>query len=75
MPRTNVDMTGRYIRRFNDWLRGEMKRKKVNQTVLAEYLHIAQQTLSLRMCGVSEWPFRDVLEVCEYFGTDLANII
>ena len=75
MPRTNVDQVERQMRRFTDWLRGEMKRKKVTQRKLAEYLDITQQALSLKMRGLSGWQLRDVLNICEYFEVSLEETI
>jgi transcriptional regulator with XRE-family HTH domain len=68
MPRTNVNRVATKYRRFNDWLRGELKDRRMTQKQLAEYLGIEQPTLSGRMNGTIEWPFRDVLEVLDYFG-------
>lgn len=75
MPRTNVDATARLIRRFNDWIRGELKRKNKKQIDLAEYLNVSQAIISLRLRGLSEWPFRDVLNACDYFGVKLEEIL
>lgn len=74
MPRTNVNRVKTQYRRFNDWLRGEMSERKVNQTKLAEYLHIEQPTLSKRMNGEIQWPFMDVLEVLEYFNASFEEV-
>lgn len=75
MPRTNVDSISKLIRRFNDWVRGELRTKKVKQSDLAEYLNISQPIVSLRLRGLSEWPLRDALKVCEYFETSIEEII
>lgn len=74
MPRTNVNRVKTKYRRFNDWLRGEMKHKRVRQTELAEYLNIEQSTLSMRMNGEIQWPFMDVLEVMEYFNASFEEV-
>ena len=68
MPRTNVNRVATKYRRFNDWLRGELRERRMTQKMLAEYLGIEQSTLSMRMTGEIEWLFRDVLEVLDYFG-------
>lgn len=68
MPRTNVDRVATKYRRFNDWIRGELREQHKTQTMLAEYLGIEQSTLSKRMNGDIEWMFRDVLKVLEYFN-------
>ena len=74
MPRTNVNCVKTKYRRFNDWLRGEMKSRKVRQTELAEYLNISQATLSKRMNGEIGWLFEDVLEVLEYFNASFEEV-
>lgn len=68
MPRTNVDRVATKYRRFNDWIRGELREQHKTQRELAEYLNIEQSTLSKRMNGEIEWLFIDVLEVLEYFN-------
>ena len=68
MPRTNVDRVATKYRRFNDWIRGELREQHKTQRELAEYLNIEQSTLSMRMSGDIEWMFRDVLKVLEYFN-------
>lgn len=74
MPKTNVDRVATKYRRFNDWLRGELKEQRKTQTELADYLNIEQPTLSQRMNGVIEWPFRDVLKVLEYFNASFEEV-
>ena len=75
MPRTNVDRVATEYRRFNDWLRGELKEQRKTQTELADYLNIEQPTLSQRINGLIEWPFRDVLEVLEYFNASFEEVL
>lgn len=74
MPRTNVNRVKTKYRRFNDWLRGEMKSRKVRQAELAEYLNIEQATLSKRMNGEIQWLFEDVLEVMDYFNASFEEV-
>lgn len=75
MPRTNVNRVKTKYRRFNDWLRGEMKSRKVRQAELAEYLNISQATLSKRMNGEIGWLFEDVLEVLDYFNASFEEVL
>jgi transcriptional regulator with XRE-family HTH domain len=74
MPRTNVNRVKNQYRRFNDWLRWEMKHKKVRQAELAEYLNISQATLSKRMNGEIQWLLEDALEVLEYFNASFEEV-
>lgn len=75
MPRTNVNRVKTKYRRFNDWLRGELKEQRKTQNELADYLNIEQSTLSKRMNGLIEWPFRDVLEVLEFFNASFEEVL
>ena len=75
MPRTNVNKVAKQVRTFSDFVRGELDRRGLTQNDLAEYLNASQPTVSLRLRGLSEWPLRDALEVCEYFETSIEEII
>ena len=74
MPRTNVNRVKTKYRRFNDWLRGELKDRHIRQKELADYLNIEQSTLSLRINGKVEWLFRDVLEVLYFLGVGFDEV-
>ena len=75
MPRTNVNRVATKYRRFNDWLRGELRRRKMKQEELADYLNIGRSTLTLRLNGTIEWSFRDVLKVLDYFEVDFEEVL
>ena len=66
MPRTNVDKVQTEYRRFNDWLRGERKSKKIRQKEIAEYLGMSQSQYSKRENGEVEWLYREVLKIEDY---------
>lgn len=68
MARQTCDTIGTEIRRFNDYVRGELKRRHLNQEALADYLGISRSTLSYRLSGQIEWSYRDYLKVKEYFS-------
>ena len=70
MPRTRVDKTSYMISRFNDFVRGELKRKRKSQQVLADYLGMSRSSLSLRLLGEVKWTIEEVLETLEFFGVD-----
>lgn len=74
MPRTNVNRVATKYRRFNDWLRGELKERHIRQSELADYLNIEQSTLSMRLNGQIEWLFRDVLEVLYFLGVGFDEV-
>ena len=70
MVRATCDTIGTQIRRFNDFVRGELKRRHIGQQTLADYLGVSRSTLSYRLSGQIEWSYRDYLKVCEYFGKE-----
>ena len=74
MPRTKVDLTGYKYRRFNDYVRGELKRKHKSQEMLANYLNMKRPSLTLRLLGKVEWTFREVLDTLEYLETEITEI-
>lgn len=75
MPRVTLDKPSTSYRRFNDWLRGELRRQKKNQTDLANYLGLDQCGISKRMGGQVAWGFKEVLNAVEFLDGDLKEII
>ena len=59
--------------RFNDYVRGELKRRKLKQEDLAEYLNMERTALSHRLCNVTPWTFKEALYVCDFFGKESIN--
>lgn len=74
MPRVNLDKPTTEYRQFVDWIRGELRRQKKTQVQLADYLRISPVSMSQRMNGAIEWPFREVLEVLEFFGASFTDV-
>lgn len=74
MARATCDTIGTKIRKFNDYVRGELRRRKLKQEDLAEYLGVSRSTLTNRLNGLIEWSLRDTLKVLEYFETTLDEI-
>lgn len=68
MGRRTVEDTATKVRRFNDWIRGELKRQKKNQTELAYYIGTDQSGLSLRMNEKRTWTLKEYFNVLEFFG-------
>lgn len=56
--------------KLNDFLRGEMRRKKVNQARVGEYLHIPQTAVSNRLSGKTEWTLREIMKIYELLGVE-----
>ena len=73
--RATCDIVGTKYRRFNDFVRGELRRKKIQQSTLGEYLGVTQGVISQRLNGEIEWSFRDVLKTMEYFETKFEDIL
>ena len=70
MPRTYVDKTSYMISRFNDYVRGELKRTRKSQQVLADYLGMSRSSLTLRLLGEVKWTMEEVLDTFEFFEFD-----
>ena len=68
MGRRTVEDTATKVRRFNDWIRGELKRQNKNQTELAYYIGTDQSGLSLRMNEKRTWTLKEYFNVLEFFG-------
>ena len=75
MPRTLVNKTQYRYSRFNDFVRGELKRRHQNLNTLADYLNMSRPSLSLRLLGEVEWTFKEVLNTLEYLEVDINEII
>ena len=60
---------------FNDWLLGEMRRRKIHQKDLAGYIGIDQCGVSKRLSGITEWSFREVLEVLDYMEVSITEVL
>lgn len=75
MPRTNVDKVATSYRRFNDFIRGELRRKNLRQEDLAEYLDVDKSTVSRKFTGVLGWSLRDALKATEFLDADIKEIL
>lgn len=52
-------------RQLNDFIRGEMRRKKVNQEKMANWLNLSQGCISQKLSGKVEWMAREIISVFE----------
>lgn len=75
MPKTTPNTTSKEYRMFNDWLRGELKRRKINQSTMAYYLNLSRKSLVMRLSGQVEWTFREVLEVMDFLECKLTEVL
>ena len=73
--RPTSDTIGRMLRHFNDFVRGELRRRNETQEGLAAYLGVSRSTISYRLNGEIEWSLRDALKACEYLGRRIEEIL
>lgn len=52
-------------KRITDFIRGEMKRRKISQKEVAEWLNIPQGGVSKRLNGEVEWSLREIISLSE----------
>lgn len=64
--RTTCDKSKRACRRFNDTVRGELRRKKLKQTELAEYLNITQAEVARKLNSDHSWSLEQAFNVIEF---------
>ncbi len=69
------DTIDRKLNNFNDFVRGELKRKKISQSDCAYRLGIPQSALSYRLSGQTEWTLREVFLMCEILEMDIGDIL
>ena len=55
----------RTYKQLNDFIRGEMKRKKIKQEDVAYRLNLQQATISQKLNGKVEWTLREIIIVYE----------
>lgn len=55
----------RTYKQFNNWLRGELKEKKIKQEDVAYRLNLTQQSISQRLNGKVDWTLREIIVVYE----------
>lgn len=70
MPRVNLNTKEKEIRRFSDYVRGQLSRTRTKQSELASFVGITQQGLSQRMLGRVDWKLAEVIEVLSFFEED-----
>ena len=73
--RATIDTVGTKYRRFNDHVRGELKRRKIHQEVLADYLGVTRATLTYSLNGQIEWYLKDALKTAEFFEVGIEEIM
>lgn len=74
MPKTNTDQVAVRYRRFNNFVRGELKARHLKHKDLSDYLGIERSTLTARLLGRIEWPLKDAFKALEFLGSDFDEI-
>lgn len=60
--------------RLNDFIRGELKRKKIRQKTAANYLNITDSTFSRRLDGQTEWTFTELKNLAELMEVSIETL-
>ena len=50
-------------RQFNDFLRGELRRKHLSQEQVAEWLNLSRTGISKRLNGEVEWGLKEIMSL------------
>ena len=74
MPRLKLNPVDLKYQKFNDYVKGELRRQGKNQEELADYLFVTSTCIPYRLNGKVEWFFRDVLRTCEFLDIDVTEI-
>jgi len=64
----------RKVNKFNDYVRGELKRNHISQSDAAYRLGIPQSGLSNRLSGKVEWTMREVFMLADIININLEEI-
>ena len=63
--------TSKKYNRINDFIRCEMRKKKISQEAAANYLGLRQDGISRRLSGKPEWTFREILSLYDLLEVEL----
>lgn len=66
-----INSTDIKYRQLNDFIRGEMKKKKIKQKQIAYRLNLPEASISYRFSGETEWTAREIIIVFEMLGVDV----
>lgn len=68
MPKTNLDKTGENLKRFNAWVSYQMEYHDMNQSDIARWLGVSQQTISAKISGDIKWSLKQAFDLFLLFG-------
>ena len=74
MPKI-IRKTTKEYQQFNDFLRGELKRRKISQDKAARYLNLSRVSFVKRLSGATEWSFMEVLEMMEFLDLKITEVL
>lgn len=68
MPKLRASTEEREMRRFNRFVTGWMREKKLRQEDLADCLELPRQSVGYRLSGETRWTLPEMAKVCELIG-------
>lgn len=68
MPKLRSTTEEKEMRRFNRFINGWMKEKKLSQEDLAGCLELPRQSVGYRLNGKSRWTLQEMAKICELIG-------
>lgn len=68
MPKLREAEEEKEVHRFQDWVRGECRRKGMTQKKLAEELLMNEQAMCHRLNGRSRFTVAEVAKICSLLG-------
>jgi len=69
MALVKLNKTEYQSRRFSDFVRGELARKRLKQSDLADYIGLTQTSVSKKLMGRVVWTLPEMVLVCGFFDT------
>ena len=69
MPKVFITSEQREINRFNDYVRGELRRRNLRHADLADELNLPQVSITNRLNGHARWTLPEVIKTLSFFNT------
>ena len=66
-----INKTSKEYKKLNDFIRGELRRKKINQSSLAYSLNLSQSNISDRLNEKTDWSLWETINVMDILGYEL----
>lgn len=68
MPKTFITTEQRESNRFNDFVRGELRRQNLRHSDLATELSLPTVSVTNRINGVSRWTLPEIISTLSFLG-------